>query len=58
MLAWCVCRYKNSGHVVPFKASVTREPSLSDYIKGGCRVNLLVGIDFTGTATRMPHVLL
>lgn len=40
--------YKNSGHVVPLRPAVTREPSLSDYMKGGCRINLLVGIDFTG----------
>jgi len=41
--------YKNSGTITPLNPSVIRIPSLVDYLKGGLRMNLIIGIDFTGS---------
>eukprot|EP00062_Callorhinchus_milii_P017511 gi/632969986/ref/XP_007901392.1/ PREDICTED: copine-3-like [Callorhinchus milii] len=41
--------YKNSG-IVSFKlCQVVKEYSFLDYIMGGCQMNFIVGIDFTGS---------
>lgn len=41
--------YKNSG-IVSFKlCQIVKEYSFLDYIMGGCQMNFIVGIDFTGS---------
>uniref|UniRef100_UPI00398E630C copine-3-like n=1 Tax=Pristiophorus japonicus TaxID=55135 RepID=UPI00398E630C len=41
--------YKNSG-IVSFKlCQIVKEYSFLDYIMGGCQLNFIVGIDFTGS---------
>jgi hypothetical protein len=37
--------YKNSGTFTPVRPTVVRVPTLLDYIKGGCHINVSVGSD-------------
>lgn len=41
--------YKNSGVVVVKHCEITVECTFLDYIMGGCQLNFIVGIDFTGS---------
>jgi len=42
-------RKPESGIIVVEHASIVRDPTFIDYIKGGCDLSLLVAIDFTGS---------
>ncbi len=42
-------KYKNSGVLCVQKIEIVQVPTFLDYIKGGCRVSLMVAIDFTGS---------
>lgn len=41
--------YQNSGVLVVQDIVIIENPSFLEYIKGGCKVNLMVAIDFTGS---------
>ena len=41
--------YKNSGIIRFQNFKVEKLPSFVDYIRGGCEINLVVGIDFTAS---------
>jgi hypothetical protein len=41
--------YRNSGTLIVQSIEVIQVPSFLDYIKGGCAINLMVAIDFTGS---------
>jgi len=41
--------YKNSGLLVLRKHAVVEVPTFLDYIRGGCEINMVVGIDFTAS---------
>lgn len=41
--------YKNSGTLTTTIAQIEHRPLFMDYLKGGCQVSLVVGIDFTGS---------
>ncbi|XP_055459162.1 copine-3 isoform X2 [Psammomys obesus] len=41
--------YKNSGVIVVKHCEITVECTFLDYIMGGCQLNFIVGIDFTGS---------
>ncbi|KAG1944224.1 copine-3 isoform X1 [Pimephales promelas] len=41
--------YKNSGVVSVKVCQITKEYTFLDYIMGGCQINFIVGIDFTGS---------
>lgn len=51
--------YKNSGLFVPQSAVVIRRPTFLEYLAGGCQLNLVVGVDFTGSNgdPRLPSSL-
>jgi vacuolar-type H+-ATPase subunit F/Vma7 len=42
-------KYKNSGSLIVQAVEVEYVPSFLDYIKGGCTINLMVAIDYTGS---------
>jgi len=41
--------YKNSGVIMMKDHHVEQVPSFLDYIRGGCEINMVVGIDFTAS---------
>ncbi|XP_065114604.1 copine-3 isoform X1 [Paramisgurnus dabryanus] len=41
--------YKNSGVVSVKLCQIVREYTFLDYIMGGCQINFIVGVDFTGS---------
>ncbi|KAJ1441132.1 Copine-domain-containing protein [Ochromonadaceae sp. CCMP2298] len=41
--------YKGSGHLLATRASIEHRPTFTDFIAGGCEINLLTAIDFTGS---------
>jgi len=41
--------YRHSGEIVVETLTVAREYSFLEYIQGGCELNFVVGIDFTGS---------
>ncbi|KAL5260858.1 hypothetical protein ACHWQZ_G006780 [Mnemiopsis leidyi] len=41
--------YRNSGEIVVEQISIEREYTFLEYIQGGCLLNFVVGIDFTGS---------
>ncbi|KAM5156592.1 copine-3-like [Mantella aurantiaca] len=52
-------KYKNSGVVSVKHCQITVEYTFLDYIMGGCQMNFVVGIDFTGSNgdPRLPNSL-
>ena len=41
--------YQNSGTINVIKCEVEKQPSVLDFIQGGCEMNLVVAIDFTAS---------
>jgi hypothetical protein len=41
--------YRSSGSLVVQAVEIVQVPSFLDYIKGGCSINLMVAVDFTGS---------
>jgi Copine len=41
--------YSNSGSIRVMSATIVPQPSFLDYISGGCELNFMVAIDFTGS---------
>lgn len=41
--------YKGSGQVIVENIAINREYSFLEYIQGGCELNFVVGVDFTGS---------
>eukprot|EP00753_Platysulcus_tardus_P015302 PLAT4957.2.p1 GENE.PLAT4957.2~~PLAT4957.2.p1 ORF type:complete len:436 (-),score=200.57 PLAT4957.2:50-1267(-) len=52
-------RYSDSGSVTVMVGEVLTKPSLLDYVRGGCEINLLVAIDYTASngAPSLPSSL-
>ncbi|KAL2085742.1 hypothetical protein ACEWY4_019062 [Coilia grayii] len=42
-------KYKNSGIVIFKRCEIVKEYTFLDYIMGGCQLNFIVGVDFTGS---------
>jgi len=41
--------YTNSGHITASNTRIEHYPTFSEFIQGGCEINLVVAIDFTGS---------
>ena len=47
-LSYWLFRSLHSGKLHVDKAAIVEVPSFLDYLRGGCQINLMVAIDFTG----------